>query len=77
MSTYRNQTTSALGEVTDCTTCFTTLSLKFATTEAGLCCATVTPADYYVVQGQTFANATAFYSNSALTTRADNGYYGV
>jgi len=77
MANYRLQSANALGASTACSTCYSTLSLKYATSEVGLCCATVAAATYYVAQGETFANATAFYSNAALTTRAANGYYGV
>jgi hypothetical protein len=77
MANYRQQTASALGASTACATCFGSLQLKYATTEVGLCCATVTATTYYVAQGQTFANATAIFDNAALTVRSANGYYGV
>lgn len=81
MSNYRQQSNGALGNLTTCPTCYDTLTLLYAPDETTSCCDTGGggSAPYtvtvYVAQGETFATATMFYDDTALTTEESNGYY--
>tara|TARA_R110000851_G_scaffold12650_10_gene43724 strand:+ start:8007 stop:8450 length:444 start_codon:yes stop_codon:yes gene_type:complete len=75
MANYRQQTAGGLQAETACTSCFSTLSLCYSSTENGLCCETPTSVIVYVPSGETFATASNLYATSSLTTLADAGFY--
>ena len=81
MSNYRQQSGGTLGSLTTCPTCYDTLNLLFSSSETVACCdpggggSAPYAVTVYVPQGETFATATMFYDDTALTTAESNGYY--
>ena len=78
MATYRQQTGSSLTNITNCLSCYTTLSLCYSSTSASdVCCSSMTSVTVYVPAGETFANANNLYATAALSggSLAAAGYY--
>ena len=78
-SVYRNYDGVSgvfLTEAVNCSTCSKALFLCYAAKSAqDVCCNTTTTVQVWVALGETFANNSGIYQDSALSIPAPNGFY--